>query len=290
MRRSFRLLAVAGLLLATAGCAQYNLGPTAFTAPGDIREAQAARARTPFNEALRKDYLALATDERAEGDWRDAGFFAQQAVAAAHDQTPQPWPLSRWELPPEHVQQFNTGRAALVAALDGGGREKAPVAAAKAQTSFECWAEEQEENFQFDEIKACWKAFQSSLAEVQEAIKTVMKPMPEPPARDYLVFFDFDKSAIRSDAAGILNRVAAAVKALKVRMVDLIGHTDRAGTVPYNQRLSERRAESVRHYLSRHGVPNREMHTSGRGELDPRVPTPDGVREQENRRVEIHLR
>lgn len=111
---------------------------------------------------------------------------------------------------------------------------------------------------------------------------------PEPPARDYLVFFDFDKTDVRADSAAILNRVVEAMAELDSNSVTLTGHADRAGDADYNQGLSERRAASVRDYLAGEGITT-GISTSGKGETDPRVPTPDGVSEQENRRVEIRI-
>lgn len=114
-------------------------------------------------------------------------------------------------------------------------------------------------------------------------------PAPEPPARDYLVFFDFDKSDVRPDAADTLARVVAAMGELKSSAVSLVGHADRSGPTDYTQALSERRAASVQDYLVQGGIAAAAISTEGRGESDPRVPTPDGVREQENRRVEIRI-
>ena len=65
------------------------------------------------------------------------------------------------------------------------------------------------------------------------------------------------------------------------------GYTDRSGAPGYNQRLSERRAGNVAGALARLGVPRNQMAITGRGENDNRVPTAAGVREPQNRRVEI---
>lgn len=111
---------------------------------------------------------------------------------------------------------------------------------------------------------------------------------PEPPARDYLVYFDFDKTEIRPDAASVLNRVAQGIFSVGSSSVTLIGHADTAGPASYNQWLSERRAFAVREYLLGKGIAT-DMIAKGRGEEDPRVSTPDGVKEQENRRVEIQI-
>lgn len=111
---------------------------------------------------------------------------------------------------------------------------------------------------------------------------------PEPPARDYLVYFDFDQAEIRPDAASVLDLVAQGVFSAGSGRVTLTGHADTAGPADYNQWLSERRAFAVRKYLLGKGIAANVV-VKGRGEDDPRVSTPDGVAEQENRRVEIQI-
>ena len=294
MRLTLIAAAGAALILATSGCAQLNLGGGAWTAEGDIAAAKSKTASDPFAEALRQGYLKYAQAEAAEDDWRDAGLFAEKAVAAANNNVPGIWPMERWNLPAEHHGTFQKGQSMLLDALNRGGAQKAPGPMADAQTSFECWAQEAEENHQPKDIAACWQSFEAAMKQVEAALAPKMTEkaptaMAEPAARDYLVFFDFDKSEIRADSAQILNNVISAIRELKVNTVELIGHADRAGANAYNQRLSERRAASVQQYLSGRGL-STQVTTTGRGESDPRVPTADGVREQENRRVEIHLK
>jgi len=113
-------------------------------------------------------------------------------------------------------------------------------------------------------------------------------PAAEPPARDYLVFFDFDKTEVRPDAASVLDRVAQGVFEVGSSNVSLVGHADTSGPDAYNQWLSERRAFAVRDYLLAKGIAAQVI-AKGRGEEDPRVMTNDGVEEQENRRVEIRI-
>jgi len=67
----------------------------------------------------------------------------------------------------------------------------------------------------------------------------------------------------------------------------LAGHADRSGSTSYNVGLSQRRADAVRSYLSARGVPDTRISSEAFGESQPRVPTADGVRELQNRRVEI---
>jgi OOP family OmpA-OmpF porin len=120
---------------------------------------------------------------------------------------------------------------------------------------------------------------------------------PTPPAipaveapRSFLVFFDFDKSAITSEAASIIVQAAEHARRGGVARLVVTGHADTSGPTAYNQRLSERRAAAVRDALVRQGLAPSTISTVGRGETDPRVKTGDGVREPQNRRAEIVLR
>ena len=70
----------------------------------------------------------------------------------------------------------------------------------------------------------------------------------------------------------------------------MIGHTDRVGALLYNDTLSLRRAERVRKIFVERGLPTGAIHTAGRGEREPIVPTADEVSEPLNRRVEINVR
>jgi len=113
-------------------------------------------------------------------------------------------------------------------------------------------------------------------------------PAPPPAIRKvFLVFFDWDKDTITPEGAQIIQQAAAAFRAGAPVTIQVTGYTDRSGSPGYNQRLSERRANNVANALARFGVPRSQMAVSGRGENDNRVPTAPGVREPQNRRVEI---
>jgi outer membrane protein OmpA-like peptidoglycan-associated protein len=119
----------------------------------------------------------------------------------------------------------------------------------------------------------------------------VQAPPPPPRAAcntgPYIVFFDFDRSDITPEAAGILNNAATAYANCGTARVMLAGHTDRAGSTQYNQALAERRNNAVRGYIASRGVPDAAITAQAFGESQPRVPTADGVREPQNRRVEV---
>ena len=106
-------------------------------------------------------------------------------------------------------------------------------------------------------------------------------------AAKFLVFFDWDRSALTPEARKIIASAADEFKRTGSTRIVATGHTDLSGSPQYNLRLSERRAEAVKAELIRLGVPATVITTIGKGEEDPLVPTKDGVREAQNRRVEI---
>ena len=113
-------------------------------------------------------------------------------------------------------------------------------------------------------------------------------PAPPPVMRKvFLVFFDWDKDTITPEGMQIIQQAANAFHAGAPVTIQVTGYADRSGSPGYNQRLSERRANNVAGALVRLGVPRQQMAVGGRGENDNRVPTADGVREPQNRRVEI---
>ena len=112
---------------------------------------------------------------------------------------------------------------------------------------------------------------------------------PEVRTREFMVFFDFDKSYLTSEAKEIVAKaVDSAMRLGSVRIV-VTGHTDTVGSRRYNQALSERRAASVKAEMLRDGMPRTEILTMGRNFSEPLIATGPGVREPQNRRAVIDL-
>ncbi len=121
------------------------------------------------------------------------------------------------------------------------------------------------------------------------AVILATETCPEPPRTPgpFIVFFDWDKDEITPAASAILDNAAAAYASTGQASVTLAGHADRSGSDAYNVGLSQRRANNVRSYLAGRGVPDGSITTEAFGESRPLVDTADGVREPQNRRVEI---
>jgi outer membrane protein OmpA-like peptidoglycan-associated protein len=110
------------------------------------------------------------------------------------------------------------------------------------------------------------------------------------PARTFLVFFDWDRADLTARAREIIAEAAQASTRVQTTRIEVAGHADRSGSPQYNQRLSQRRADAVAAELVRQGVARNAILVTAFGETRPLVPTADGVREPQNRRVEIVLR
>jgi len=125
-------------------------------------------------------------------------------------------------------------------------------------------------------------------------------PPPPPPApaaapapapqRSYLVFFDWDKYNLTDRAKAIIADAAANIPKVEHTRIEVNGYTDTSGTPKYNKGLSIRRANAVAAELVRLGVKKEEIAIEGFGDTHLLVPTGPGVREPQNRRVEIIIR
>jgi len=104
---------------------------------------------------------------------------------------------------------------------------------------------------------------------------------------NYLVFFDFNKADLTPAAVKVVDQAAADAAAGKATRLEVTGYTDTVGSDAYNLRLSRRRAMSVQAELAKQGVPGDEVAIYAKGKHDLLVPTADGVKEPQNRRVSI---
>ena len=119
------------------------------------------------------------------------------------------------------------------------------------------------------------------------------KPPPAPVAQKVTlaadVLFDFDKSVIKPDGKNKLDDLSQKIRAINLEVVIAIGHADWIGSDAYNQKLSVRRAESVKAYLVSKGVEPNRIYTEGKGEKQPVASNKTKDGRAKNRRVEIEV-
>jgi len=117
----------------------------------------------------------------------------------------------------------------------------------------------------------------------------IAAPAPAP-SRSYLVFFDWDKASLTDRARQIIKDAADNSTRVQYTRIEVNGYTDTSGKPQYNQGLSVRRAQAVAAELAKDGVPQSAITIQGFGDTHLLVSTGPGVREPQNRRVEIIIR
>jgi peptidoglycan-associated lipoprotein len=128
---------------------------------------------------------------------------------------------------------------------------------------------------------------------VQPTASTEPAPAPEPaPAENFApqtVFFAFDDYTLSSDAQGQLQAMADHLKKSQDAVVQVEGHCDERGSIEYNLALGERRAQSVKNYLTQLGIDAARLSTISYGEEKPAADGHDEAAWQKNRRAEFTL-
>lgn len=128
---------------------------------------------------------------------------------------------------------------------------------------------------------------QESQASVQQRYGELLAARPPRPT-SFTVHFLFDSATeVAPESQALLETIKATLANWPAPQLMVVGHTDRAGSVESNDKLSLRRAESVKALLIQSGIPAQQIETAGRGEREPLVVTADGVPNLQNRRVVI---
>ena len=263
---------VAGMFV-LAGCTGQKLYSAQKTTPGG----------SEFAQNLFSGYVDLAEDEYAEGDYSDSDNFADRAITSGTQGAVQPEEITARSLPANHVGELTEARSKLVAALNQGSAEKDPAASADAQVMFDCWMQEQEENWQPEDIARCRDGFYAAYNKIAPEPAMVSKAKPQ--SVRFVVYFETGKADLDDAARTILDEARAAAAKLDKPAVTVDGNADTIGATDYNLKLSELRAQAVAKVLGSEGLGT--LLTRANGETNPAIMTADEVNEPRNRRVEI---
>ena len=273
-----------------------------------------------FSSQLAENYRELALFEADQMyDWPDAWLFADKALAAARDEAPAPEHIDDWQIPAHQFGALGAARADLVSALDSGFAEQSPIQAALAQSSFDCWIEQLEEEWQLSHIKECRSAFETSLRSwharqitsqeipekslapvlevrrfkavdsLEENCVATSQPASVLPVKSFRVQFSHDSAVLDGHANDILDASASAAQLAEIEIIYVEGHADRSGAPQHNLALSMQRALAVWDQLIVRGIPPHKIWLGPRGEGMPETITRDGEKNADNRRVTILL-
>ena len=241
-----------------------------------------------FSKELAREYLEFSDSEARQYDWIDSDFFAKKGLKAEQGKEVLPEVPSNWRTPDDKLSELIQARQVLMQALNPTNKSTRPVQLARAQKFYDCWVEQQEENWQPNDIASCRDKFIDAMAQLGDKADT--KQAPYNIVDQATVYFAFDSAKLDKESQDIIDGVVLVLNKLDSYKLTLGGHTDTSGSSAYNKRLAERRAQAVENELINHYhvAPSRIIENAF-GEGRPKVKTGDGVKERQNRRVEIYV-
>lgn len=257
---------------------------------------------------LAAGYRQLAKEEDNQHDFEDAAKFLARATSVEGGIQVEPERLTMRTLPAYAVDDLLYARQRLMQAFGRGATTRLPKLAAEAQVAFDCWMEQQEENIQPHDVARCRNNFEATIVRLENALIEKARPAepancapspcpapcpaPAPVCSEnlQLVYFDFNKHELNDAGRSVVQRVVEEARRFSGSTIVVSGHADRSGGDSYNDALSKRRLDTVIQALEQAGVaPTAIARAEYYGEHRPRVSTADGVRNPENRRVEIRI-
>ena len=210
--------------------------------------------------------------------------------------------------------------AALLASASGAALAQQPLTDIKAATPVSGYVQDARGIIVRDPFGLCWRTgyFTPALAQIECDPDLVPKPAepiapppvvpapaaapvapPATPAAEKITFaadafFDFDKSTLKPEGKAKLDDLVGKLGGINLEVIIAVGHTDSVGSDAYNQKLSVRRAESVKAYLVSKGIEANRVYTEGKGEKQPIAPNTINGKDNpagraKNRRVEIEV-
>lgn len=279
------------VVLGLSGCAGFNID----------KFGNAPVKGSEFTTALVKEYKSFVASEAAQYDWRDADHFSQKGLRALAGENVTPENPNDWNLPSGKIAEITNYYHRLSYMLNNGAKTSAPSKAAIAMAKFDCWVEQQEENWQPNDINECRGEFMTAFNALEKSQPALAKKAKDyaakmaiakkqeskdtPASSNGVIYFDFKSSKLTpSDIREIKSVVKSAGKKAKYTVT---GHTDTAGSEKLNLVLSKVRAQNVRQALIASGVAAKNIRVLAKGESDLAVQTGDNVREPKNRRAVI---
>jgi len=154
-----RLTLMTALASLTSGCIMYRLEELRNTTP----------AGTPFQNELARLYMDFAAGEEKQYDWASSWHFADKGLMLAYGKDMGPEELKDWNIPAEALPEMETARARLMQVLTADLMRASPSRAADAQFYFDCWVEQQEENWQEEDIAHCRDALFKTLDDINSS-------------------------------------------------------------------------------------------------------------------------
>ena len=273
-----------------------------------IKEIDATNPKT-FQQHLLYNYQQNASFEAEEmHDWNSAKLYSEKALRALDGETIYPEEISYWKIPSEKAKDIISGYNNLLSIYDEA-IFKDPKNLAKAISSLDCWAEQEEEKWQTWDIDKCKNDFHAAMhgiyniisdennkKEAREELKesekdesnVIVVTQNDKKEVMQIIYFDFDDSTLSQVSKNTLINFLNKNKNKLSRYI-IFGHTDTKGANDYNLNLSLKRAQAVKEILLNQGIFEKNVSVLGKGENQLAVSTPDETKHPANRRAEVKI-
>ena len=280
---------------------------TACSASYEKLKTVESRTNNTFAKSLLEAYKEKATYEAEEmHDWNSAKLYSEKALNALVGAEIKPQEMTYWKLPQKHIFELTQSYNNLMIIYDEA-KILDPYNLAIAISSLDCWAEQQEENWQTWDINKCRDAFLNAMHEMYAKISDNNKKQDQKNLEDkiinnpksvtvvtknekkeimQIIYFDFDEFSISKVSLNTLKTFLDKFKN-QISNYVIVGHTDTKGTNKYNLKLSLKRAETIKSIFLQEGIEEKNINILGKGEEFLSVQTADETAHPANRRVEI---
>ena len=271
-----------------------------------VKEIDIKKPKT-FQQYLLYNYKENASFEAEKmHDWNSAKLYSEKALRALDGEKIYPEKINYWKLSSEKAQDMKSAYNNLLSIYDEA-FIKDPKNLAKAISSLDCWAEQEEEKWQTWDIEKCKNEFHTSMHDIYKLLTNLNKTeeikennkvesipkvavVTENEKKEVvqIIFFDFDNFSLSEVSKKTL------INFLNKNMRDLsnyiiLGHTDTMGSHDYNLKLSLKRAEAVKKILLNLGIEEKNISLLGKGENKLAVNTPNNTKHPANRRAEVKI-
>jgi len=272
-----------------------------------VKEIDTARPKT-FQQHLLYNYQQNASFEAEEmHDWNSAKLYSEKALRALGGENIYPEEINYWKIPSNKAKDIKSGYNNLLSIYDKA-LIKDPKNLAKAISSLDCWAEQEEEKWQTWDIDKCKNDFHAAMhgiyniisdeiekktgEEIKQSEKSetnvIVVTQNDKKEMMQIIYFDFDDSTLSQVSKNtLINFLNKNKKDLSKYII--LGHTDTKGTYDYNLNLSLKRAEVVKEILLNQGIYEKNVSVLGKGENQLAVSTPDETKHPANRRAEVKI-
>lgn len=266
-----------------------------------------------FYTHLEEEYRIYGDYKTANYDWKGARLFYRKANTIRDGKRLMPEEIYRntdiinFLSKDITFEQFEDMRERMLLILnDSDSKQQYPEEVANLQFYYDCWVLEEKLYTRYSQIARCKQGFIDTLAYLEfkllrlstderDLIKqnidndNIEVEVFVRPKR-YVIYFDFDSSALSPDSSRVLWEFLNDAKNITGKyIVNVVGHADRTGARKYNEQLSKRRTDTIKHYLIKNGIPENIIKINWQGEIDPQVITNDNFKETLNRRVVITI-